>query len=68
MSHMRKKHRKIDEPRTESRLGELREAIVDADTTGLIAGEELITEAETVLPASGPPDQHRPKVERRNRG
>ncbi len=30
--------------------GDLREAINDADDTGLVAGEELITEAETLLP------------------
>ena len=30
--------------------GDLRKAINDADDTGLVAGEELITEAETLLP------------------
>lgn len=36
----------------EKKLGELRDAVTDADATGLIANEELITEAETrpVLP------------------
>lgn len=29
-----------------------REAVTSADATGLIAGEELITEAETILPIS----------------
>lgn len=64
---MRKKHRKVDKSPTETRMGGLREAIVDADTTGLIAGEELITEAETVLPASGRQAEHRPEAERRNK-
>ncbi|HEY6450522.1 MAG TPA: hypothetical protein VIX60_07580 [Candidatus Cybelea sp.] len=34
---------------------ERREAIEDADDTGLIAGEELITQAETMLPLLRPP-------------
>jgi hypothetical protein len=36
----------------EKKIGELRDAVTDADATGLIANEELITEAETrpVLP------------------
>jgi hypothetical protein len=37
-------------PDVEERIGELREGITDADATGMIAGEELITQAETVLP------------------
>jgi hypothetical protein len=35
---------------TEERKREIREAITSADATGLIAGEERITEAETLLP------------------
>lgn len=34
----------------EERKNERRDAITDADDTGLVAGEELITEAETMLP------------------
>jgi hypothetical protein len=36
----------------EKKIGELRDAVTDADATGLIANEEFITEAETrpVLP------------------
>lgn len=34
--------------------GELREAINDADDTGLVAGEALITQAETMLPLLRP--------------
>ncbi|MBV9233201.1 MAG: hypothetical protein JO030_04100 [Candidatus Eremiobacteraeota bacterium] len=30
---------------------DIREAVTSADDTGMIAGEELITQAETVLPA-----------------
>jgi hypothetical protein len=48
--HMDKEHRKTDKPNVEERISELREGITDADATGLIAGEELITEAETILP------------------
>jgi hypothetical protein len=47
---MDKEHRKTDKPDIEERISELREGITDADATGLIAGEELITEAETILP------------------
>jgi hypothetical protein len=31
-----------------------REAVTSADDTGLISGEELITEAETILPTQPP--------------
>jgi len=34
----------------EKRKEKIREAVNDADATGLVAGEELITEAETMLP------------------
>ena len=47
---MDKEHRKSDEADVEERISKLREGITDADATGLIAGEELITEAETILP------------------
>jgi len=33
---------------------EIRDAIEDADDTGLVAGEELITRAETLLPLARP--------------
>jgi hypothetical protein len=36
----------------------LREAVIDADDTGLVAGEELITEAETILPLGLPTVPH----------
>ena len=38
----------------EERIGEVREGVTSADATGLIAGEELITEAETLLPLERP--------------
>jgi len=34
----------------EKRKEEIREGIDDADATGMVAGEELITQAETMLP------------------
>ena len=40
------------------RIGELREGVTDADATGLIAGEELITQAETLLPLQRPELPH----------
>jgi hypothetical protein len=36
----------------EQRIDDLREGITGADATGLIAGEQLITQAETLLPVS----------------
>jgi hypothetical protein len=33
---------------------DLRKAVEDADDTGLVAGEELITQAETLLPLARP--------------
>jgi len=50
MSSMDKKHAKIDHLESDERKEELREAVISADATGLIAGEELITQAETMLP------------------
>ncbi|HUZ50151.1 MAG TPA: hypothetical protein VMW12_10540 [Candidatus Dormibacteraeota bacterium] len=52
MSSMDKKHAKIDHLESDERKEELREAVISADATGLIAGEELITQAETMLPIS----------------
>jgi hypothetical protein len=40
------------------RESERREGITDADDTGLVAGEELITEAETMLPLLSLPHAH----------
>ncbi|HVN68708.1 MAG TPA: hypothetical protein VMU38_03515 [Candidatus Binatia bacterium] len=34
----------------ERRFDDVREGVNDADATGLVAGEELITQAETLLP------------------
>ena len=34
------------------RDADVREAVTSADVTGLIAGEELITQAETILPTA----------------
>lgn len=42
-----KTHRKANKLDAEKRKRDVREAITSADATGLIAGEELITEAET---------------------
>jgi len=50
--HMRKKNPKAGKPAAKGRKIDVREAITDADATGLVAGEELITQAETVLPTS----------------
>ena len=50
MSSMDKKHAKIDHLESDERKEELREAVISADATGMIAGEELITQAETMLP------------------
>lgn len=36
----------------------VRDGIVDADATGLVAGEELITQAETILPLLPHGDLH----------
>jgi hypothetical protein len=41
-------------PDIEERIGGVREGVTDADATGLIAGEQLITQAETLLPLSQP--------------
>jgi hypothetical protein len=38
------------EDRIEERIGEMRPGIEDADATSMIAGEQLITQAETLLP------------------
>jgi hypothetical protein len=45
-------------PDIEQRLGDVREGVMDADATGLIAGEELITQAETLLPLQRPTLPH----------
>ena len=45
-------------PDIEERIGRLREGVTDADATGLIAGEELITQAETLLPLERPALPH----------
>lgn len=41
-------------PDISERIGDVREGVTDADATGLIAGEELITQAETLLPLQRP--------------
>jgi|SRR5579863_7789326 len=38
----------------ETRIAGMREAVTGADATGMIADEELITQAETVLPLARP--------------
>ena len=45
-------------PDIEERIGSIREGVTDADATGLIAGEQLITEAETLLPLERPALPH----------
>ncbi len=47
---MDKKHAKVGQLESDERKEELREAVISADATGMIAGEELITQAETMLP------------------
>jgi len=51
--------KKAGKPDLEQRIQDLREEITDADATGLVAGEEMITEAETLLPLYRPslPDE-----------
>jgi len=51
--------KKAGKPDPEERKRDLRQEITDADATGLVAGEELITEAETLLPLYRPslPDE-----------
>ncbi|HTA40628.1 MAG TPA: hypothetical protein VK760_16210 [Candidatus Acidoferrales bacterium] len=48
---------------SQEREDDVREAVTSADATGLIAGEELITQAETLLPladrSSGSQDERR---------
>jgi hypothetical protein len=50
--YMNKKHQKTKHLDADAATSGLREAITSADATGLIASEELITEAETMLPIS----------------
>jgi hypothetical protein len=38
------------ESEVEDRIGRLRDGIEDADATNMVSGEELITQAETLLP------------------
>jgi hypothetical protein len=45
---MENEHRKSE--KSEEHENDVREAVTSADATGLIAGEELITQAETLLP------------------
>ena len=41
----------MNKPRNvEDRINDVREGVTDADATGLIASEQLITQAETILP------------------
>jgi hypothetical protein len=51
---MDEKHRKAEKADAREDEEDIREAVASADDTGLIAGEELITEAETVLPLRPP--------------
>jgi hypothetical protein len=46
---MTEKHNHESKPDKED---DRRDAVTSADATGMIAGEELITEAETILPIS----------------
>lgn len=48
--NMKHKHTHLDKIDSRERANEFRDAILSADATGMIAGEELITEAETMLP------------------
>lgn len=60
MARARKKH--PSKQSEEERKTDLRQAVTSADATGLVAGEELITKAETVLPPEKPTGttKHRP--------
>ncbi len=50
MKHKNHKHRQAEHVDDNARTNDFRDAILNADATGMIAGEELITEAETMLP------------------
>ncbi len=49
---MSKQHKKNHDHSKNDDKNAIREAIMSADATGMIAGEELITEAETMLPTT----------------
>ncbi len=49
---VKNKHPNAERFDVEERKRAIREAITSADATGLIADEERITEAETVLPVA----------------
>ncbi|MHB8462870.1 MAG: hypothetical protein ACYDA1_09500 [Vulcanimicrobiaceae bacterium] len=49
---MSKQHKKNHDHQKNDDKNAIREAIMSADATGMIAGEELITEAETMLPTT----------------
>ncbi|MGC1379652.1 MAG: hypothetical protein WA814_01370 [Candidatus Baltobacteraceae bacterium] len=42
----------------DDRLNQVRDGVTDADATGMIAGEQLITQAETLLPILPHEDLH----------
>lgn len=44
----------------DERLNDVRDGVESADATGMIAGEELITQAETLLPLLDRPEEERP--------
>ena len=43
-------HDDMNKPQNEKIIDNVRDGVTDADATGLIAGEQLITQAETLLP------------------
>lgn len=51
---MEKETNPSQESEIEERIADVREGVTDADATGLIAGEQLITQAETLLPVTPP--------------
>jgi|GEM_PF-3350554 len=63
IDNMSEKHNHLEKVDAKERAKDFREAILSADATGMIAGEERITESETILPTlpqrSAPPDKQR---------
>ena len=62
-ANMNAKQKHLEKVDAQERANDFRDAILSADVTGMIAGEELITNSETILPTlppkNAPPHKHR---------
>ncbi len=62
-ANMNAKQKHLEKVDAKERANDFRDAILSADATGMIAGEELITNSETILPTlppkNAPPHKHR---------